>query len=279
MSGDIVNFRPQTEVEQLRRKLIAANERIENLEYEAAERSAAMALAQTVEHNQVWFIRLTPKEAMCMSLLCKAAPRVLTKRAMMQGLYSAEDEPAEKIVDVFVCKLRAKLAAIGLDVATEWGRGYRIAPADARSWERWCALTASGQVPPPDFKIIPARTEYRTSLGRHWADFSRDVDMVHGAIETGEPVSKVLHETGRPPAFVKAVERGLALGQTEDGDDADITELKPEGRSREQVIEAAVSQTIAELGVTLPHTARRAAEIAVDLMTAEVMSIAAEVEE
>ena len=89
----------------------------------------------------------------------------------------------------------------------------------------------------------------------------------------------VLQETGRPPAFVQAVERGLALERTEAGAEVDVTELKPEGRTREQVIDAAVSQTIAELGVTLPHTARRAAEIAVDLMTAEVMSIAAEVED
>lgn len=278
MSGDIVNFRPYSEVEKLHVRLRAAQERIEELMFEAAERDGRAALEQAVHRNQVWFIRLTQKEAMCMSLLCQAAPRVLTKRALMEGLYAADDEPAEKIIDVFICRLRGRLAPLGLDIETEWGLGYRIAPSVARTWERWCTMTAGERPPPDDFFIDPARTRMLTSLGRHWRDFCRDVDLVHGALETGESAQTVMRETGRPLSFVEAVQRGL-VSQGSASVEAPAPDIKPEGRTREEIIEAAVSQTVSELGVTLPYTARRAAEIAVDLMTAEVMSIAAEVEE
>jgi two-component system, cell cycle response regulator CtrA len=43
------------------------------------------------------------------------------------------DEPEMKIIDVFICKLRKKLAVAGADnlIGTVWGRGYMIRePAD-----------------------------------------------------------------------------------------------------------------------------------------------------
>jgi two-component system cell cycle response regulator CtrA len=38
------------------------------------------------------------------------------------------DEPELKIIDVFVCKIRKKLAAVGLGdfIGTVWGRGYTV---------------------------------------------------------------------------------------------------------------------------------------------------------
>jgi two-component system, cell cycle response regulator CtrA len=41
------------------------------------------------------------------------------------------DEPEVKIIDVFVCKLRKKLARAGADgiIGTIWGRGYMIREA------------------------------------------------------------------------------------------------------------------------------------------------------
>ena len=45
----------------------------------------------------------------------------------LNHLYGGMDEPEIKIIDVFVCKLRKKLAAISGGnefVETVWGRGY-----------------------------------------------------------------------------------------------------------------------------------------------------------
>jgi two-component system, cell cycle response regulator CtrA len=44
-------------------------------------------------------------------------------------LYGGTDEPDAKIIDIFVCKLRKKIAKVsgGLDyIETVWGRGYTL---------------------------------------------------------------------------------------------------------------------------------------------------------
>jgi len=53
---------------------------------------------------------------------------VLTKEAFLNHLYGGMDEPEMKIIDVFICKLRKKLAIAGADnlIGTVWGRGYMI---------------------------------------------------------------------------------------------------------------------------------------------------------
>ena len=50
----------------------------------------------------------------------------MTKEAFLNHLYGGMDEPEVKIIDVFICKLRKKLAQAGADnlIATVWGRGY-----------------------------------------------------------------------------------------------------------------------------------------------------------
>src|SRR3954465_9847955 len=51
---------------------------------------------------------------------------LLTKERFMSSLYAEAEAPDSKIVDVFVCKLRRKLAASGAAeiIRTVWGRGY-----------------------------------------------------------------------------------------------------------------------------------------------------------
>jgi two-component system cell cycle response regulator CtrA len=58
-------------------------------------------------------------------LLRKGLP--LTKEMFLNHLYDGIDEPEIKIIDVFICKLRKKLAqASGGNhyIETLWGRGY-----------------------------------------------------------------------------------------------------------------------------------------------------------
>lgn len=53
---------------------------------------------------------------------------IVTKEAMLDHLYGGRDEPALKIVDVYICKLRNKLRPFGCNamIETVWGRGYRL---------------------------------------------------------------------------------------------------------------------------------------------------------
>jgi two-component system cell cycle response regulator CtrA len=72
-------------------------------------------------------LHLTAKEYGILELLSLRKGTTLTKEMFLNHLYGGMDEPELKIIDVFVCKLRKKLAqATGGDhyIETVWGRGY-----------------------------------------------------------------------------------------------------------------------------------------------------------
>ncbi len=73
-------------------------------------------------------VHLTGKEYAILELLVLRKGMVLTKEAFLNHLYGGMDEPEMKIIDVFVCKLRKKLAQAGAGnlIGTVWGRGYMI---------------------------------------------------------------------------------------------------------------------------------------------------------
>jgi two-component system, cell cycle response regulator CtrA len=55
-------------------------------------------------------VRLTGKEYGVLELLSIRKGATLTKEVLLNHLYDDRDEPGQKIIDVFVCKLRKKLA-------------------------------------------------------------------------------------------------------------------------------------------------------------------------
>ncbi|MGG5818518.1 response regulator transcription factor CtrA [Falsiroseomonas sp. HW251] len=71
-------------------------------------------------------VHLTGKEYAVLELLTLRKGVVLTKEAFLNHLYGGMDEPEVKIIDVFICKLRKKLAQAGAGelIGTVWGRGY-----------------------------------------------------------------------------------------------------------------------------------------------------------
>jgi two-component system cell cycle response regulator CtrA len=72
-------------------------------------------------------VHLTGKEYQILELLSLRKGTTLTKEMFLNHLYGGMDEPELKIIDVFICKLRKKLAeATGGEnyIETVWGRGY-----------------------------------------------------------------------------------------------------------------------------------------------------------
>src|SRR6185437_4263166 len=70
---------------------------------------------------------LTGKEYGILELLSLRKGTTLTKEMFLNHLYGGMDEPELKIIDVFVCKLRKKLANATSGenyIETVWGRGY-----------------------------------------------------------------------------------------------------------------------------------------------------------
>jgi two-component system cell cycle response regulator CtrA len=86
-------------------------------------------------------VNLTGKEYGILELLSLRKGTTLTKEMFLNHLYGGMDEPELKIIDVFVCKLRKKLAQATSGenyIDTVWGRGYvlRDPPADAGAEQR-----------------------------------------------------------------------------------------------------------------------------------------------
>ena len=86
-------------------------------------------------------VRLTGKEYGILELLCQRKGTTLTKEMFLNHLYEGMNEPGLKIIDVFVCKLRKKLAqATGGNhyIETVWGRGFVLCDPAATSATQKC---------------------------------------------------------------------------------------------------------------------------------------------
>jgi two-component system cell cycle response regulator CtrA len=74
-------------------------------------------------------VHLTPSEYKVLELLSLRKNSVLTKEMCLNHLYNGLREPEVKIIDVFVCKLRKKLANASEgdnQIETVWGGGYML---------------------------------------------------------------------------------------------------------------------------------------------------------
>jgi two-component system cell cycle response regulator CtrA len=74
-------------------------------------------------------LHLTAKEYQMLELLALRKGATVTKEVFLNHLYGGTDEPEAKIIDVYICKLRKKLANAsgGLDyIETVWGRGHAL---------------------------------------------------------------------------------------------------------------------------------------------------------
>ena len=87
-------------------------------------------------------VHLTGKEYQMLELLSLRKGSTLTKEMFLNHLYGGMDEPELKIIDVFICKLRKKLAeATGGEsyIETVWGRGYVLREPTALDLPRLAA--------------------------------------------------------------------------------------------------------------------------------------------
>jgi DNA-binding response OmpR family regulator len=91
-------------------------------------------LRVTLQDRTVWWgsspIKLSPAQYTIFEKLCLNAPRAVSKHDLMGELYGLDEGSEERIIDVFVANLRARLAAVGAPrdlIETVRGRGYRLA--------------------------------------------------------------------------------------------------------------------------------------------------------
>jgi two-component system cell cycle response regulator CtrA len=81
-------------------------------------------------------LHVTGKEYSILELLSLRKGTTLTKEMFLDHLYGGIDEPELKIIDVFICKLRKKIAAATGGqhyIETVWGRGYVLKDPETQS--------------------------------------------------------------------------------------------------------------------------------------------------
>jgi len=106
--------------------------------------------AVTVDGRRV---PLTAREFDFLQIMMLHKGVLLTKERFMSSLYGDADAPDLKIVDVFVCKLRRKLAAYGAAemIRTVWGRGHVLFEPSTE------AVAAARAAPKPEVSGDPPR--------------------------------------------------------------------------------------------------------------------------
>jgi DNA-binding response OmpR family regulator len=80
------------------------------------------------------WLRLTGHEAKLFGLLMER--EAVTKSGAMDVLYGLRpdgDAAEEKIIDVFICKMRKKLEAWSIEIETNWGQGYFMTAATKKA--------------------------------------------------------------------------------------------------------------------------------------------------
>jgi DNA-binding response OmpR family regulator len=109
-------------------------------ELASARRGYVLETGETIPHSnaamsgdmQSWQCRRPDKTTRCFffpPLLALRQGGTITKEIIFAQMYAGIDQPAMKIIDVYICKLRKKLAdASGGHefIETVWGRGYGL---------------------------------------------------------------------------------------------------------------------------------------------------------
>lgn len=76
-------------------------------------------------------LNLTPKEYRLLELFLRHSNKTLSRRNILEHLWSSEDSPGEETIKVHLRSLRQKLRAAGADadlIETVYGLGYRLKP-------------------------------------------------------------------------------------------------------------------------------------------------------
>lgn len=86
-----------------------------------------------LDRQEVWYgdmpLRLTRLEYELIETMALRNGRLITRDEIMLQLYAWQDEPDAKIIDVYICRLRAKMAAAGAVedvIVTSFAQGYRL---------------------------------------------------------------------------------------------------------------------------------------------------------
>lgn len=131
-------------VEVLEREIGILQSKIALLEHENESLKAMILPKDWVPPEE---FALTKYERIVLGAMYNKPGEVVTKEnffSLMYALNSTDETPQLKIIDVFICKLRKKLAIHDIQIETVWGEGYRISVETRdvlKNWDRASVVT------------------------------------------------------------------------------------------------------------------------------------------
>jgi len=158
-------------------------------------------------------IHFTGSEYQMIELMALRQGMMLTKEVFLNHLYGGLDEPEPKIIDVFICKIRRKLARYGASeqIETVWARGHRLV-AEPTNHSQYAlrrndpdVLTMKGQML-AQLGRGDASVAAMQSLNRHWSQAS-----VRATLSTLQQEGYVKNVGSRGAAVYRLVPAGGAL--------------------------------------------------------------------
>lgn len=83
-------------------------------------------------------VKLSPREHTIFQYLFTNAPKVVSRVMVYDAVYSlADNQPFDKVIDVYICKIRKKISAAALSnyhyIETVFGRGYKFSSLEESS--------------------------------------------------------------------------------------------------------------------------------------------------
>jgi DNA-binding response OmpR family regulator len=108
------------------KELILLRKQVADLEFrlqEILEREADITAALIEEYG------LSPTQGELLAIIYGANGHFVSKERIIVRLYGYEASIGEKIVDIFLCKIRKRLAPHGIEIESKYARGLRMPPA------------------------------------------------------------------------------------------------------------------------------------------------------
>lgn len=126
-------------------------------------------------------VKLTPREFAVFSGIWQAWPRSVERDALYDALYAnrRRSRPGSKIIEVTICKVRKKLAPLGLLVTAQWGVGYVLTIGESAAMPALMreAVTAAGR------KLFRWKDVHDRQVRALWARGERSPTAIGAAMQ------------------------------------------------------------------------------------------------
>lgn len=130
------------------------------------ERDYQIAEMGQTNLSNIWGFSARPSTWTILNMLSRVAPRTVTHSAIIAATCQDHANPPHvESVKAQMHYARQSIALLGIEICTNWGRGYFMSEGDAVKFKRWKVNFEAGNPPCPDFPLRKSPSETFTTVG------------------------------------------------------------------------------------------------------------------